>query len=456
MKKTSIAVLVASIFVSSGAYAGDAVTIVPGQTADSLNALQSTDTTVGNTSAASSTTVQSGTAVNITAPATNVSGTLGVAGVTSTNGLTNTGTLTQTGGVNINGATTINGVGSTANTTIGNPTGSATVKGSSVLIESQAGGLTIQSAGGNNFINAPGGTNTLSSTGNTISATGTNTIGGGTNNINGTTNITGATTINGATVINGATSINGALNMNGNVLNNLATGVATTDAVNVGQLNNAIAAVSGPANNPIITGASTVGSAQAVSGFRIANTGGTGTNVDANGKMTTGTVSQPTVSMTVTNGQGNTHGFVVNETQATMSGGINSTSLTLNDNGARFSNSASGAPVRVTGVANGVSTYDAVNYGQLQQIQSNTDQQFKQYAAGVAGVTAMTNIPQVDQNKTFSLGVGLGGYNSEGALAVGGSYRASQNAVIKASLATGLSETGSKTTSYGVGAGMSW
>jgi YadA-like membrane anchor domain len=41
-------------------------------------------------------------------------------------------------------------------------------------------------------------------------------------------------------------------------------------------------------------------------------------------------------------------------------------------------------------------------------------------------------------------------------VAIGGSYRAAQNAVIKASLATGLSETGSKTTSYGVGASMSW
>lgn len=160
--------------------------------------------------------------------------------------------------------------------------------------------------------------------------------------------------------------------------------------------------------------------------------------------------------MTVTNGLGNTHGFVVNETQATMSGGVNSTSLILNDNGARFSNAATGAPVRVTGVANGTSAYDAVNYQQLQQVQVNTNQQFEKYAAGVAGVTAMTNIPQVDQNKTFALGVGLGGYDSQGALALGGSYRASQNAVIKASLATGLTETGSKTTSYGIGAAMSW
>ena len=166
--------------------------------------------------------------------------------------------------------------------------------------------------------------------------------------------------------------------------------------------------------------------------------------MDQNGKITTGVVGQTTGSLVVTNGIGESHGFVVDETSATMSGGLRSTSLTLNDNGARFSNSATGAPVRVTGVADGNHDFDAVNYRQLKQV-----------AAGVAGTSAMANIPQVDPNKTFAIGAGLGHYQSQTALALGGSYRVAQNAVIKASVS--LVDSGSdKTTVYGIGAGMSW
>ena len=46
--------------------------------------------------------------------------------------------------------------------------------------------------------------------------------------------------------------------------------------------------------------------------------------------------------------------------------------LTLNDSGATFSNAATGAPTRVTGVANGAGDFDAVNV--------------RQFSAAVAGV----------------------------------------------------------------------
>jgi hypothetical protein len=165
--------------------------------------------------------------------------------------------------------------------------------------------------------------------------------------------------------------------------------------------------------------------------------------VDANGKITTGIVSQTTGSLVVTNGLGNAHGFVVDENSATMSGGTHSTSLTLNDNGATFSNPANGASVQVHGVADGTSDFDVVNYRQLMQI-----------AAGVASTSAMANIPQVDQNKTFSVGVGLGNFQGQTAVALGASYRAAPNTVYKASIST--TSGSSRTTVFGTGAAFSW
>jgi hypothetical protein len=147
--------------------------------------------------------------------------------------------------------------------------------------------------------------------------------------------------------------------------------------------------------------------------------------------------------MTVTNGNGNTHGFVVTETQATMSGGTQSTSLTLNDGGAFFSNAQTGAPVRVTGVADGTTDLDAVNYRQLRDVKR-----------GVAGVSAMANIPQVDKDKTFALGAGVGYLDGQAALAIGGSVRLAPNAVAKASISTSNGHSGN--TVMGAGVAVSW
>jgi hypothetical protein len=421
MKKTSIALLVASAFAAPAAFAADAISASSGTRATSLNTGGTggtAPTTVGN--ANGSTTINGGgTGVTINSTATTVGGTLRVNGATTTRGITNTGNI-ATGTLNTTGAATLNSAAVTTNATVGGTLG---VTGATTTAGIANTGVLTQN---------------------------------GTTTFNGATTITGATIVNGATTLNGATSINGALNMNGNALNNLAAGVAGTDAVNLNQLNSAITAIPVAAGTVIDGGKSVVGSGTTIAGTRQVNIGGTGANVDANGKITVGAVSQATASMTVTNGMGNTHGFVVNETQATISGGVNSTSLTLNDSGATFSNAATGAPVKVTGVANGTSAYDAVNYQQLQQLQANTETQFKQQAAGIAGVTAMTNIPQVDQNKTFSLGVGLGGYQSQGAIAFGGSFRTAPNAVIKASVSTGMLTPGSRTTTFGVGGAVSW
>lgn len=214
-------------------------------------------------------------------------------------------------------------------------------------------------------------------------------------------------------IIKGNTLVDGNMYINGTLVYSSNTSASTTVTGNTG----------------------TVGS------MNIVNAGQAGAVVDGNGKITSGEATQATAALTVTNAQGNTHGVVVQENNTTISGGVNSTSLSLNDNGARFSNSATGAPVTVTGVANGSSDFDAVNV--------------RQFAGAVASASAMANIPGVDTNKDASVGVGMGNFMGRSALAFGGSYRFSSNGVVKASVASGLSSGGSKAT-VGVGAGWSW
>ena len=136
------------------------------------------------------------------------------------------------------------------------------------------------------------------------------------------------------------------------------------------------------------------------------------------------------------------NGMWANATSAGLTGG--GTSLTMNSSGATFSN-ASGGPVKVTGVANGTSKYDAVNYGQLQDVE-------RLASRGIASVTAMTNIPQVEQGKTFSVGAGIGSYNGYQALAIGASGRITEDLIFKASV--GSSENGHA--AFGGGVSYSW
>jgi len=158
--------------------------------------------------------------------------------------------------------------------------------------------------------------------------------------------------------------------------------------------------------------------------------------VNDNGEiiMTNGSVEESAASLVLTNGAGETHGLVVTERQLTLSGGTYSNSMTLNDNGATFQNSATGGPVKVTGVADGSSKYDAVNYGQLEDVESKV-------SGGVAMVAGLASIPQVEQCKTYSLGAGTGFYNGETAIAVGGSVRVARNAIFKGGISFSTSDS---------------
>lgn len=73
------------------------------------------------------------------------------------------------------------------------------------------------------------------------------------------------------------------------------------------------------------------------------------------------------------------------------------------------------------------------NFGKLK---STVDDNRKRASAGIAGVAAMANIPQVIQGQTFAVGAGVGTADSENAVAVGFSARATESTVVKASVST--------------------
>jgi hypothetical protein len=161
--------------------------------------------------------------------------------------------------------------------------------------------------------------------------------------------------------------------------------------------------------------------------------------------MSSAAATESVASLTLTNGLGNTHGIVVTEQQLVLSGGTHSTTMILDDGGATFQNTQSGGPARVTGVADGSQPYDAVNYRQIKSLETRVSE-------GVAMSSALSSIPQVDTNKRYLLGAGVGYFNNETAVAVGGSVRVAKNGIIKAGVAY---NAGSKTSTH-AGFGFSW
>ena len=299
---------------------------------------------------------------------------------------------TKVGGtLAVTGATTTNGVtnnGNLVNTgTVG--TGSLAVLGNSLL----NGDLNVA---GKTYTSGLANTGAMSST--TLTVTGATTTNGLTN-VGATTTttlgVTGNATIGGNASVGGTLGVTGATTLGG----------AT-------QINNTLN----------VTGASTLGGS---------GTGGNQLTVGVNGVlMSAGATS------------GNSVG--VNSTGAQINGG--GAALVLAGNRATFGATNGGAPIRVTGIADGQNQYDAVNYGQVQELEKNLSR-------GISGATAMANIPQVDQNKAFNLGIAVGGYNGETAVAIGGSARVSKDGILKASVGFA---GGSSNTTWGVGGGWSW
>lgn len=266
---------------------------------------------------------------------------------------------------------------------------------------------------------------------------------------NGTSGITSGANSGGYSVYQSAQAIapNTTISdiLNGRVYQNKINGNLLVDG-NV-YINGLLEYVSSNAATTTVTssGTSILGSSLTTSGGSAIVMKGTDAlhaTVDANGKITmeTGVSAQSSTAMTLTNGIGNVHGLIVNETQATLSGGVNSSSMTLNDNGATFSDSATGRPVQVHGVDDGTADFDAVNV--------------RQFAASIAAVSAATSIPMPDASKNTLVGVGVGHHMGKTAVAVGINHRMTAMSMIKATIASGISRGGRPV--IGVGMGWGW
>jgi hypothetical protein len=160
-----------------------------------------------------------------------------------------------------------------------------------------------------------------------------------------------------------------------------------------------------------------------------------GVNANGNGA----TLSMNATAVTLENSTG--HGLQVYTDHTVLSGGTNSTQLDLNNTNATFSNTLTGAPIQVKGVADATDDHDAVNFSQLKDVYG-----------GVASTVALGNIPTLDESKDVSIGVGVGYFKGTAGIAVGGNFRATPRMVFRVSL--GTSTRGNATA--GAGAAFSW
>jgi hypothetical protein len=139
-----------------------------------------------------------------------------------------------------------------------------------------------------------------------------------------------------------------------------------------------------------------------------------------------------------------TNGVTATASDLTLRGGTSSTTMVLNDDGVTFTDTTTGGAATVTGVAAGRTRFDAVNFGQLSDLEEDM-------SAGIAGVAAMANIPAPTAGKKFAVGGGFGHFNGESAAAIGGTALVTDSFVIKGSVGVSADNT-----VFGAGAAYSW
>jgi len=217
---------------------------------------------------------------------------------------------------------------------------------------------------------------------------------------------TGDTTVGGTLSVTGATTLTGALTANGGISATalVVSGASTTTGIaNTGNINN-----SGAINTATLV----------VTGFT------TTTGITNTGDIKTATLT--TTGNAAIGGALSVAGDAKIAGSATIGGGLRVGGI-------------------ISGVANGLAANDAVNVGQLGDAR-------RELARGIAGSSALAGIPQVDSNKTFSLGAGVGTYSGESAIAIGISARYTNNMIAKAAIS---STSGGKAVGS-AGVGFSW
>jgi YadA-like membrane anchor domain/Coiled stalk of trimeric autotransporter adhesin len=269
----------------------------------------------------------------------------------------------------------------------------------------------------------------------------------GATNLNNSLTVTGPTDLKqGLTVAGGPTDLNQGLNVNGQT--NI-----------IGGINQQVTDINGGSRFAVDALGATITNQTAAGLARISASNGV-ISLDSNTQnnsvrgfsiaSSTDSLNGARYSSGLTNGTQST-GLTVLPTATTLSGGglNNPSQLSLTATGASFGNGSPGAPIgapiTVTGVADGVNPYDAVNMRQLNQMTNIV-------STGVASIAAMSNIPDLSPTKKFGIGVGYGNFQGNSAVAIGASGRLSSALTVKASVGSGYNSN----TSVGTGLTFSW
>lgn len=187
--------------------------------------------------------------------------------------------------------------------------------------------------------------------------------------------------------------------------NNLGVASSSTNNIGTSGANNNIGS---SASTNTIQGTTTLTGATTVTGTANINTAGTANTSIGNA---TGTVAM--IGSTV--GVGTNSASVVNV-------GSTSGNSTLNFNNNRLQN-----------VGNAVLGTDAVNLNQLNSAINGIQNQVNTNKAGIAGVTAATNLPGLSAGQKYNFGVAWGNYQAYNGLAIGGHARVTDNVTLKVS-----------------------
>ena len=107
---------------------------------------------------------------------------------------------------------------------------------------------------------------------------------------------------------------------------------------------------------------------------------------------------------------------------------------------------------RIQGQRDTLKAANSYTDSRFNSMQKQVDDNRKRAAAGISGVSAMTNIPQLSGNSNYSFGVGIGGFDSEQSIAAGMSGRISESVILRSSLST--STQGEVV--WGAGVGFEW
>jgi autotransporter adhesin len=109
-----------------------------------------------------------------------------------------------------------------------------------------------------------------------------------------------------------------------------------------------------------------------------------------------------------------------------------------------------GDPIKL-GTGATVNVADGVAIGTDAEVDADMGPNAGKAYSGIAAATALTMIPDVDANKTLSIGIGGGTFQGYAATAIGGTARITQN--IKVRVGAGWSAAG---TTVGAGASYQW